>query len=174
VRSCRFTSLSFALIRFFTVSRHTLKYPFEFSPQIVREPEKLEGLRFSLALLLPLRPGLSPKLNQSRLLRMHLQSELRQPLPELLQESLGFRPVLESDDQVSRPGESHPEPLSEPCLNVSAHTAPAMEPRRTPTCQCAHSFGLRLEAIEAVVPPSLRKGKFRPPDKLLALLKGKP
>jgi site-specific recombinase XerD len=32
----------------------------------------------------------------------------------------------------------------------------------------------KLEAIEAVVPPSLRKGKFRPPDKLLALLKAKP
>jgi site-specific recombinase XerD len=31
----------------------------------------------------------------------------------------------------------------------------------------------KLEAIEAVVPPSLRKGKFRAPDKLLALLKGK-
>jgi len=32
----------------------------------------------------------------------------------------------------------------------------------------------KLEAIEAVVPPSLRKGRFRPPDKLLALLKAKP
>ena len=31
----------------------------------------------------------------------------------------------------------------------------------------------KLEAIEAVVPPSLRKGKFRAPDKLLALLKSK-
>ena len=31
----------------------------------------------------------------------------------------------------------------------------------------------KLEAIEAVLPPSLRKGRFRPPDKLLALLKGK-
>jgi site-specific recombinase XerD len=31
----------------------------------------------------------------------------------------------------------------------------------------------KLEAIEAVLPPSLRRGKFRPPDKLLALLKGK-
>jgi hypothetical protein len=30
-----------------------------------------------------------------------------------------------------------------------------------------------LEAIEAVVPTSLRKGKFRPRDKLLALLKAK-
>jgi site-specific recombinase XerD len=33
--------------------------------------------------------------------------------------------------------------------------------------------GQKLEAIEAMVPPSLRKGKFRPPDRLLALLKTK-
>lgn len=32
----------------------------------------------------------------------------------------------------------------------------------------------KLEAIEAIVPPSLRRGKFRPPDKLLALLKTRP
>lgn len=31
--------------------------------------------------------------------------------------------------------------------------------------------GEKLEAIEAVVPPNLRKGRFRPPDKLIALLK---
>jgi site-specific recombinase XerD len=31
----------------------------------------------------------------------------------------------------------------------------------------------KLEAIEAVVPPNLRKGSFRPPDKLMALLKVK-
>ena len=31
----------------------------------------------------------------------------------------------------------------------------------------------KLEAIEAILPPSLRKGTFRPPDKLLALLKAK-
>jgi site-specific recombinase XerD len=33
--------------------------------------------------------------------------------------------------------------------------------------------GEKLEAIEAVVPPHLRKGKFRPPDKLMSLLKAK-
>jgi integrase/recombinase XerD len=32
----------------------------------------------------------------------------------------------------------------------------------------------KLEAIDAVVPPHLRKGKFRPPDRLMALLKAKP
>lgn len=31
----------------------------------------------------------------------------------------------------------------------------------------------KLEAIEAVVPPHLRKGKFRPPDRLIALLRKK-
>jgi site-specific recombinase XerD len=31
----------------------------------------------------------------------------------------------------------------------------------------------KLEAIEAVVPPSLRKGRFRAPDKLIALLKAR-
>ena len=31
----------------------------------------------------------------------------------------------------------------------------------------------KLEAIEAIVPPHLRKGIFRPPDKLIALLKAK-
>jgi len=31
----------------------------------------------------------------------------------------------------------------------------------------------KLEAIEAIVPPHLRKGSFRPPDKLIALLKSK-
>ena len=31
----------------------------------------------------------------------------------------------------------------------------------------------KLEAIDAVVPPHLRKGSFRPPDKLIALLKAK-
>ena len=34
--------------------------------------------------------------------------------------------------------------------------------------------GEKLEAIEAVVPPHLRKGKFRPTDTLLAFLKAKP
>jgi len=31
----------------------------------------------------------------------------------------------------------------------------------------------KLEAVEAVLPPRLRKGKFQPPDKLIALLKTK-
>lgn len=29
----------------------------------------------------------------------------------------------------------------------------------------------KLEAIEAITPPTLRKGRFRPPDKLIELLR---
>jgi site-specific recombinase XerC len=31
----------------------------------------------------------------------------------------------------------------------------------------------KLEAIEAVLPPNMRRGRFRPPDKLLAALRGR-
>ena len=53
---------------------------------------------------------------------------------------------------VSSAGESHPDALSEPYVNVSAHTAPAKEPRRTPICQCANSPGSRREmrAIQCI------------------------
>jgi hypothetical protein len=40
-----------------------------------------------------------------------------------------------SNDEVSRPGEFHPEALSELDVSLSTHTAPIMEPRRTPICQ---------------------------------------
>jgi hypothetical protein len=36
---------------------------------------------------------------------------------------------------VSRPGEFHPEALAELYVSLSTHTAPIMEPRRTPICQ---------------------------------------
>ncbi len=45
----------------------------------------------------------------------------------------------------------------------STHTTETVYTRADPTG--------KLETLEAVVPPSLRKGKFSPPDKLLALLR---
>jgi len=60
------------------------------------------------------------------------------------------------DVAVSSAGESHPHALSEPYLNLSAHTAPAMEPRRTLVCQCANSFGSRRE-MRATQCVALRK-----------------
>src|SRR6202047_3064786 len=73
-----------------------------------------------------------------------------------LKKPLRVRTVFKPRDEVSSAGESPPDALSEPYLNVSAHTAPTMEPRRTPICQCAHRFGSRLE-ISATQCVALRK-----------------
>src|SRR6516225_8349346 len=69
----------------------------------------------------------------------HACDHLPRPIPCL------SRFAATENHEVSRPRESHPGPLSEPYLNLSAHTAPAMEPRRTPICQCANNFGSRRE-----------------------------
>src|SRR5687767_11465894 len=98
-----------------------------------------------------------PNPPRSALGGIHLQSQLLLD-PALYRRQRPFRRRLTAyvDVAVSRPGESHPEPLAEPYVNVSAHTAPAMEPRRTPICQCAHNFGSRLE-IRATQCVALRK-----------------
>jgi hypothetical protein len=77
-----------------------------------------------------------------------------QPDPPQCLPGLRFR--FAHHHEVSSPGEFRPEALSAPYLNVSAHTAPAMEPRRTPNCQCTHNFGSRLE-IRATQCVALRK-----------------
>jgi hypothetical protein len=46
---------------------------------------------------------------------------------------LRLRPAMH--DEVSSPGGLHPEALSEPDVSLSTHTAPTVEPRRTPICQ---------------------------------------
>ncbi len=70
-------------------------------------------------------------------------------------------PFLRNDRAASNP--RHPESL--PVVGHSNLTTTEVYVRADPT--------EKLEAIEAVVPPSLRKGKFWPPDKLLASLKAK-
>src|SRR5580692_7665057 len=61
------------------------------------------------------------------LLRDELRDAFHHPLPRPL--------AADVDITVSSPGEFRPEALSEPYSNLSAHTAPAMEPRRAPICQ---------------------------------------
>src|SRR5947209_9197285 len=52
--------------------------------------------------------------------------------PLLLEAIAGARPCVYQNHQVSSAGEFQPDALSEPYVNLSAHTAPSMEPRRTP------------------------------------------
>jgi hypothetical protein len=90
-------------------------------------------LPFPTPLLILLGPSI--ELDQTRLLRIWLQPGLRQAPLKFFLESLSAFPVLKPHDEVSSPGEFHPEALSELYMNLSAHTAPTMEPRRTPICQ---------------------------------------
>ena len=110
------------------------------SPRPKRVAQKIE-------LLVWIRPSpiIILAIDNFRLLRMKLQPTLLQTRGYGRPYLLSFRLSPAMHDGVSSPGESHPEALSEPYLNLSAHTAPAMEPRRTPICQCAPNFGSRLE-----------------------------
>src|SRR6267378_2400388 len=63
---------------------------------------------------------------------------------------------LTGNHPVSSPRESHPEALAELYVSLSTHTAPVMEPRRTPICQQANSAGARRE-IRAIQCVALRR-----------------
>src|SRR6266498_1611937 len=63
----------------------------------------------------------------------------------------------------SRRGESHPPPLAEPDLNVSAHPAPIAQPsRRAPSRQCANRRGDRraISASHAIARRSRRLSRL--------------
>jgi hypothetical protein len=109
-------------------------------PRPKREPQKV-----ALLVRVTLLPIGVLAIDHFRLLRMQFQPTLLQPCRYFDTHQVRFPLCSAMDHEVSRPEESHPEPLAEPYVNVSAHTAPAMEPRRTLICQCAHNFGSRLE-----------------------------
>src|ERR1700691_689166 len=93
-------------------------------PTEVGKAQERERFRLSFTTLLSVSGGEPSKLDQSRLLCIELQTNLGQPFPKCFQESLSVGSVFETHHKVSSAGESHPDALSEPCLNVSAHTAP--------------------------------------------------
>ena len=57
------------------------------TPTVVSEAQEVERLWFSCTTLLPISDSIAPELDQPGLLRMEFQSELRQPLLELLKEA---------------------------------------------------------------------------------------
>ena len=76
------------------------------------------------------RPGGVPsELDQPRFVGMQLQTEFREPLAKIGEELLRISLILETGDKESRPGESHPRPLAEPAVHVSAQRAPITQAR---------------------------------------------
>src|SRR5215471_12530214 len=105
---------------------------------MIVEPQKLEAF--------------PAQIHQLSLAGVQSQLQLAHDPPNRLQCSLCFRLTSADDHKVSSPGESHPEALAELYVSLSTHTAPSMEPRRTPMCQWANSSGARREirAIQCV------------------------
>src|SRR5258706_2808457 len=68
----------------------------------VREPQEVERLRLTRTARLPSPGGVPPELDQPRLVRVQLQSELRQPLAKLGQEPPRILLIFEPDDEVVR------------------------------------------------------------------------
>ena len=74
----------------------------------MREAEKLERLRLPESTLLTSLGGEPAELDQSRLLRMQLQTELREPVVKVGEEPLGVLTALEAHDVVvGEPRQDH-------------------------------------------------------------------
>src|SRR6266700_1850418 len=87
---------------------------------VMREPKKRERLRLSLTTLLPIDLRDPTKLDQSRLLRMEFQREVRQPFLKLSQEPLSVFTPLKADHQIVSVSDKHhlsARYLPAPCLN---------------------------------------------------------
>src|SRR6266545_3932688 len=87
--------------------------------------EEVEG---AVPIVGGLSTGRLPERDQSRLLRVNGQAKARKALGQYRHNParvlLDFAPA----DQVSRPWEPPPRPLAELCMNLSAHTAPIIQP----------------------------------------------
>src|SRR2546423_13784286 len=62
----------------------------------MREPQKREGLRFSLTTPLSVSDGEPPELDQTCLVRMQFQTEPYQPFPKLRKEPLGVGSIFKA------------------------------------------------------------------------------
>jgi len=92
----------------------------------VGKSEKVEcAFTFTGSLL----PVGSTELDQLRLRWMDRQSEAVEPLRQHFHHPAGIVFQLEPDDKSSSPGESHPQALTEPDVNLSAHPALIVQPR---------------------------------------------
>src|SRR5690606_1158457 len=69
-----------------------------------------------------------PKIQKPSLVRVKRQSESLEAFWEHFEHAASILLPLEDEHEVSRRGEFHPPALAEPYVNVSAHTAPIMQP----------------------------------------------
>jgi hypothetical protein len=90
-------------------------------PPVVGKSEKIECAVPTSSLILSV---WLPEVHQRRLLWMNGQIEAIKPLRKNFHDLSGIFFPFAANNEVSSPGESHPQALSEPDVNLSAHPAP--------------------------------------------------
>ena len=89
----------------------------------MREAKKVESFGSVLAASFTVFDRIAAKLDQTRFPFVQLQTKLGEPRAEFFQTLRCLAVVLKSDHESSSPGESHPQALTEPDGNLSAHPA---------------------------------------------------
>src|SRR6516165_2687438 len=74
--------------------------------------------------------ALEPEVYEASFGRMKFQFIPAKSLTQHVQQQLAGQMVLEGDHWSSRPGESHPQALTEPDVSVAAHPALIVQPLR--------------------------------------------
>lgn len=116
------TSRGFARIRFEIVMRLSQNRPVLDFAQMCVKPRKSNVSGLPRPRLARSRAGVGPELDQPGLVRVQLQSELRQPLAKLVPEPPCILFVFEPDDEVVSP--AHDDHLS-----VRVAAAPPVDPQ---------------------------------------------
>ena len=93
------------------------------------EAQKVKRPGTLMRLLVPTacRRGRWPEGNKLRLSGMNRQPVLAEPLRQNFHDALGIALIAKSNYESSSPGESHPQALTEPDVNLSAHPAPIVQ-----------------------------------------------
>ncbi len=92
---------------------------------VVREPKKRERLRLAFSTLLPIDLREPTEFDQTRLLRMEFQREIRQPFLKLSQEPLSVFAPLKADHQIVSVTDHHhlsARHLPAPCFDPKVKT----------------------------------------------------
>ena len=91
------------------------------------EAKEVESLGLAFATPPPILGRKASELDETGLVSVQFQLELQESFLQFRMEPLGIRAMLESNHESSSPGESHPQALTEPDVNVSAHPAPIVQ-----------------------------------------------
>ena len=96
------------------------------------------------------------KIQQPALGLMDRKTMALEPFSQNIIYPLGVTLVAEHQNKVSSPGESHPQALSEPGVNLSAHRAPIIQPTAKSPFSSARTAGVRDErSAPANTPPGV-------------------